>query len=100
MAKKTRPRVWYFAPKDDHTNEVLSRILPAENFRTDLRHSITGRIVPVWECDSSMKGNVSRSIRQAQLDVDLYNPSRRGFISPANYALGRARKKPKRPKAA
>ncbi len=44
------PYTWYLYPQDDHTNEVLSRSLPGEDFVENKKCS-DGKKRHLWRCD-------------------------------------------------
>ncbi len=70
------PYTWYFFPKDDHTNEVFARSLPAENALVGQKCE-DGKKRDLWRCDY---GFVARIKGSNSLRYDVFRQEGNGKI--------------------
>lgn len=81
----SRSYTWFIEPLDSHTNEVLARELPEENFCRNMLCE-DGKERDLWECKSQFVSYLRKSAKCLHIRFKVYvRESRYGKIRLADF---------------
>jgi hypothetical protein len=83
---RERDYTWFVSPGDAHTNEVISRRLPEENFSLC---TLEGEIAEIglWQCPAQFVTFLRLSKKSAHLNFRIFNREGDGKIRECSFML-------------
>ncbi len=95
MIKRKRNYIWLIEPLDSHTNEVISREVPEENFsRGVICEDGISHNLYLWECDYRIVATLIGSKRDLDLKFRIFNRCGNGQIRDCAFLFKKAQETP------